>query len=58
MTFWDSERRAGLGETLFAVYGVTRGIGQPRVSRNRRGFLQRALNASRKRLRPRLNAGR
>jgi hypothetical protein len=49
MTDIDSDRRPGLGETIFAVYGITRGMhetGLPRISHR---FLQRAVKALRRR---------
>ena len=51
MTHPDAERRPGLGESFFAVYGVTRGMCEMSVSRSWRGFLAKAMASSRDRIR-------
>jgi hypothetical protein len=56
MTFIDSGRRPGLGGALLSVYGITRDWriipGIP-VSGNSKDFLRRAVDAIKKRIRPR-----
>lgn len=47
----DSERRPGLGEAIFAVYGVTRGMHETGVRRSPRGSFWKAANALCKRVR-------
>lgn len=47
----DSEQRPGLGEAIFAVYGVTRGMHETGVPRGPHGAFRRTANALCKRVR-------
>ena len=55
MARMDSGRRPGLGEAFLSVYGITRGMCETGISKNRpetpHGFIGRVANALRKRLR-------